>query len=52
MSKTGRPPAVTPDMLRTILERHALGVPATVIARQLGIGKTTVFKALKQEREK
>ena len=51
-TRAGRPPAVTPELLRTILERHAAGVPARRIARDLGLGKTTIFKALKSERER
>jgi DNA invertase Pin-like site-specific DNA recombinase len=44
----GRKPVVKPDMLATIRARLDCGVPKTVIARELGIARATLYAALKQ----
>lgn len=45
-----RPTVITPELRETILQRHAIGVPAARLARQYGIGKTTVFRVLAKAR--
>ncbi|WP_428997950.1 helix-turn-helix domain-containing protein [Salmonella enterica] len=42
---------ITPELRETILQRHAIGVPAARLARQFGIGKTTVFRILAKAKE-
>ena len=45
-----RPTVITPELRETILQRHAIGVPAARLARQYGIGNATVFRVLAKAR--
>jgi DNA invertase Pin-like site-specific DNA recombinase len=45
----GRPAAVTEDTLAVVRARQAKGESVTTIARHLGIGRSTLYRALEQE---
>src|SRR4051794_14632835 len=42
MAKTGRPPKLTPEVSRVILEGIAAGVPKKYAARRAGVGESTL----------
>ena len=42
----GRPPALDPDTLAVALARRARGESVTAIAAHLGIGRSTLYRAL------
>ena len=42
----GRPTAVTDDVLAVVLARQARGESVTAIAKHLGIGRSTLYRAL------
>lgn len=45
---THRPPALTPEQAAEVVARHAQGVPVARIAREAGVSRTTVYKALRE----
>lgn len=45
---THRPPALTPEKAAEVVARHAQGVPVARIAREAGVSRTTVYKALRE----
>lgn len=45
---THRPPALTPEQVTDVVARHAQGVPVARIAREAGVSRTTVYKALRE----
>lgn len=42
----GRPPKLSPQEVRTVRERRALGVPVARLVRDYGVAKTTIVDAL------
>lgn len=48
----GRPPVVTPERLRLARRLRADGESVPAIARQLGIGRTALYEALKRSQTK
>jgi DNA-binding phage protein len=42
----GRPPAVDEDLLAAARARQARGESITTIARRLGVGRSTLYRAL------
>ncbi|MEU0566962.1 helix-turn-helix domain-containing protein [Nonomuraea sp. NPDC005983] len=47
--KGGRPPAVTDDVLAAARSRRERGQSITVIARELGVGRSTLYRALEND---
>ncbi len=45
----GRPPALDPDTLAVALARRARGESVTAIAAHLGIGRSTLYRALDEQ---
>lgn len=45
---THRPPALTPAQCAEVGARHAQGVPVARIAREAGVSRTTIYKALRE----
>ena len=45
---THRPPALTPEQAAEVVARHAQGVPVARIAREAGVSRNTVYKALRE----
>ncbi|MCC0765990.1 helix-turn-helix domain-containing protein [Micrococcus luteus] len=43
-----RPPALTPEQAAEVVARHAQGVPVARIAREAGVSRNTVYKALRE----
>ncbi|MGV9535280.1 helix-turn-helix domain-containing protein [Streptosporangium sandarakinum] len=47
--KGGRPPAVTDDVLAAARARRARGQSVTTIAEALGVGRSTLYRALEDD---
>ncbi|EGG9814442.1 recombinase family protein [Salmonella enterica] len=48
----GRPIKITPEVRAQVLEKRDLGIPPTRIAADLKIGRASVFRVLREERDR